>query len=41
MGERPAILSRGYARTQPEDGVVVVRDPDGLRATSRAPATSR
>ena len=32
MGERPAILSRGYARRQPDDGVVVVRDPDGLRA---------
>ncbi|HEX2455128.1 MAG TPA: tetraacyldisaccharide 4'-kinase [Vicinamibacterales bacterium] len=32
MGERPAILSRGYSRTQPEDGVVVVRDPDGIRA---------
>src|SRR5262249_58926272 len=27
-----AILSRGYARTQPEDGVVVVRDADGIRA---------
>jgi tetraacyldisaccharide 4'-kinase len=32
MGERPAILSRGYARTRPQDGVVVVRDPDGIRA---------
>jgi tetraacyldisaccharide 4'-kinase len=32
MGERPAILSRGYARRQREDGVVVVRDPDGIRA---------
>jgi tetraacyldisaccharide 4'-kinase len=32
MGERPAILSRGYARTRPEDGVVVVRDPGGIRA---------
>jgi tetraacyldisaccharide 4'-kinase len=32
MGERPAILSRGYARARPEDGVVVVRDPDGIRA---------
>jgi tetraacyldisaccharide 4'-kinase len=31
-GERPSILSRGYARTQPEDGVVVVSGPDGLRA---------
>ena len=31
-GERPAILSRGYGRTRPEDGVVVVRDPDGIRA---------
>jgi tetraacyldisaccharide 4'-kinase len=30
-GERPAILSRGYARTDPQDGVVVVRDPDGIR----------
>jgi tetraacyldisaccharide 4'-kinase len=31
LGERPAILSRGYGRTQPEDGVVVVRDPAGVR----------
>lgn len=26
MGERPAILSRGYARSQPSEGVVVVSD---------------
>ena len=32
MGERPAILSRGYARTRPVDGVVVVRDADGIRS---------
>jgi tetraacyldisaccharide 4'-kinase len=32
MGERPAILSRGYARTRPVDGVVVVRDPGGIRS---------
>ena len=32
MGERPSILSRGYGRTQPDDGVVVVRDPDGIRS---------
>jgi tetraacyldisaccharide 4'-kinase len=32
MGERPAILTRGYARTRSEDGVVVVRDPDGIRS---------
>ena len=32
MGERPAILSRGYARTQPVDGVVVVRDFQGIRS---------
>jgi tetraacyldisaccharide 4'-kinase len=32
MGERPAVLSRGYGRRQPEDGVVVVRDADGIRA---------
>ena len=32
MGERPAVLSRGYARQDPADGVVVVRDPDGIRA---------
>jgi len=32
MGERPAILSRGYGRTQADDGVVVVRDPDGIRS---------
>jgi tetraacyldisaccharide 4'-kinase len=31
MGERPAILSRGYARRDPVDGVVVVRDPEGIR----------
>jgi tetraacyldisaccharide 4'-kinase len=31
-GERPSILSRGYARTCPEDGVVVVSGPEGLRA---------
>jgi tetraacyldisaccharide 4'-kinase len=31
LGERPAILTRGYARTGPQDGVVVVRDPDGIR----------
>jgi tetraacyldisaccharide 4'-kinase len=32
MGERPAVLSRGYARANQEDGVVVVRDADGIRA---------
>ncbi len=32
MGERPAILTRGYARTRPGDGVVVVRDPAGIRS---------
>jgi tetraacyldisaccharide 4'-kinase len=32
MGERPAILSRGYARTRPVEGVVVVRDADGIRS---------
>ena len=31
-GERPAILSRGYGRRQAEPGVVVVRDPWGIRA---------
>jgi tetraacyldisaccharide 4'-kinase len=31
-GERPAILSRGYARTRPEDGVTVVSDGIRLRA---------
>ncbi|HEX6464161.1 MAG TPA: tetraacyldisaccharide 4'-kinase, partial [Vicinamibacterales bacterium] len=31
-GERPAILSRGYGRPDAPDGVVVVRDPDGIRA---------
>jgi len=31
-GERPAILSRGYARARAEDGVVVVRDAGGIRA---------
>jgi tetraacyldisaccharide 4'-kinase len=32
MGERPAILSRGYARARPTDGVVVVSDGDRIRA---------
>jgi tetraacyldisaccharide 4'-kinase len=32
LGERPAILSRGYARRLPAEGVVVVRDPGGIRA---------
>jgi tetraacyldisaccharide 4'-kinase len=32
IGERPAILSRGYRRSRMQDGVVVVRDPDGIRA---------
>jgi tetraacyldisaccharide 4'-kinase len=31
-GERPAILSRGYARRAPDDGVVVVREPDRITA---------
>ena len=32
LGETPAILSRGYARTRPADGAVVVRDTRGMRA---------
>jgi tetraacyldisaccharide 4'-kinase len=32
LGERPAVLSRGYARTQHDDGVVVVSDCGGIRA---------
>jgi tetraacyldisaccharide 4'-kinase len=32
MGERPAILSRGYARRDRRDGIVIVRDADGVRA---------
>ena len=32
MGERPAILSRGYGRARNEPGVVVVRDRHGIRA---------
>jgi tetraacyldisaccharide 4'-kinase len=32
QGERPAILSRGYAREQPRDGVVVVRDASTVLA---------
>jgi tetraacyldisaccharide 4'-kinase len=32
MGERPAILSRGYARTRPDEGVVIVRDQQGIHA---------
>jgi tetraacyldisaccharide 4'-kinase len=35
MNERPAILSRGYRRTVRDDGVVVVRDPEGIRADLR------
>ena len=31
-GERPAVLSRGYGRRVRTPGVVVVRDPDGVRA---------
>ena len=33
QGERPAILSRGYARRDPIDGVVVVSDGIGIRST--------
>lgn len=32
MGERPAVLSRGYARRAAVDGVVIVRDADAIRA---------
>jgi tetraacyldisaccharide 4'-kinase len=32
-GERPSILSRGYAREHPSDAPVVVRDRDGVRAS--------
>jgi tetraacyldisaccharide 4'-kinase len=32
LGERPAILSRGYGRQRPEDGVVVVSTPDAILA---------
>ena len=32
LGERPAVLSRGYARTRRVAGVVVVRDRDRVRA---------
>ncbi|MQA30734.1 MAG: tetraacyldisaccharide 4'-kinase [Luteitalea sp.] len=31
-GERPAILTRGYARRSPRDGVTVVSDRSGVRA---------
>lgn len=31
-GERPAILSRGYARTAHVDGAVIVREASGIRA---------
>jgi tetraacyldisaccharide 4'-kinase len=31
-GERPSILSRGYARRDRRDGVVIVRDADRIRA---------
>ena len=33
-GERPAILSRGYGRLEPADGVVVVSDGERLRASA-------
>ena len=36
MGERPAILSRGYGRARNEPGVVVVRDAHGIRADLEA-----
>lgn len=29
-GERPSILTRGYGRLRPRDGIVVVREPDRL-----------
>jgi len=32
MGERPAILTRGYGRRRHADGVVVASDPAGVRA---------
>jgi tetraacyldisaccharide 4'-kinase len=32
MGERPAILSRGYGRARNQSGVVIVRDADAIRA---------
>jgi tetraacyldisaccharide 4'-kinase len=32
MGERPAILSRGYARRTADEGVVIVRDAGAIRA---------
>jgi tetraacyldisaccharide 4'-kinase len=32
LGERPAILTRGYGRRRADDGVVIVRDGDGIRA---------
>jgi tetraacyldisaccharide 4'-kinase len=32
MGERPSVLTRGYARRDRTDGVIVVRDPDGMRS---------
>jgi tetraacyldisaccharide 4'-kinase len=32
MGERPSILSRGYARRDPADGVVIVSDGRAIRA---------
>ena len=32
IGERPAILSRGYDRQAPADGVVVVHDAERVRA---------
>ena len=32
LGERPAVLSRGYRRSNPSDGAVVVRDAAGIRS---------
>ena len=41
MGERPAILSRGYGRARRTNGVVIVRDATEIRAGLDARATSR
>jgi tetraacyldisaccharide 4'-kinase len=32
LGEHPAVLSRGYGRRSREPGVVIVRDPAGMRS---------
>jgi len=41
MGERPAILSRGYGRADKQEGVVVVRIPRVFAPAWPPPVTNR